>query len=136
MGYYTAYSLYAFTIDTNDSESEYNSTPLSLLTETELDAEIAKMDVFEYHRDGDAAWYCSEAKWYEWEKDMLLLSKRFPEVLFCLRGEGEDHEDLWEAFFLNGAVQHCPAYITYDEFDRTKLTMVDVDPDRTYSYQC
>lgn len=61
------------------------------------------------------------AKWYDYEKDMVALSARFPEVLFTLHGKGEDSEDLWYAYFLNGKVQHCPAQIIYDDFDPTKM---------------
>lgn len=43
-----------------------------------------------------------EAKWYDWGKDMLELSKEFPDVLFGLEGRGEDQQDWWYALFKDG----------------------------------
>ena len=63
----------------------------------------------------------ANAKWYDWEEDMCLLSTRFPELLFCLHGEGESGDDLWDAYFFEGKCQHCPAVITYEDFDPSKL---------------
>lgn len=52
---------------------------------------------------------------------MLLLSKEFPDVLFKLHGEGEDNEDIWDKYFMNGKMQYCPAEIMCPPFDRAKL---------------
>lgn len=60
-------------------------------------------------------------KWYDNENDMLLLSKEFPDVLFKLHGEGEDNEDIWNKYFMNGKMQYCPAKIVYEPFDKNKL---------------
>ena len=60
-------------------------------------------------------------KWYNWKHDMIALSKRFPNILFALHGEGEENGDLWNAYFKNGKVQICEAIITYEPFDENKL---------------
>lgn len=44
-----------------------------------------------------------EAKWYDSDKDMLELSKEFPDVLFGLEGRGEEKQDWWYALFKDGA---------------------------------
>lgn len=62
-----------------------------------------------------------ESKWYDYVKDMVALSSRFPGVFFKLHGVGEDEGDLWDRYFLGGRMQECPAQITYAPFDPRKL---------------
>ena len=59
--------------------------------------------------------------WYRHENEMLKLSIEFPEIVFCLHGEGERNEDIWYKYFKNGKMQYCPAIITFDEYDEKKL---------------
>ncbi len=35
-------------------------------------------------------------KWYDWEKDMKKLARKFPNVLFILDGDGEEADDNWQ----------------------------------------
>ena len=44
-------------------------------------------------------------KWYDHEKDMLAVSKQFPDVTFFLTGTGEESTDLWAQWFKNGEVK-------------------------------
>ena len=121
MGYYTNYTL---TI-------ENENVPQSRLVE--IDDEIMKMDVM----DGSLCRYgvCSgEDKWYDHDEDMLLLSTKFPEILFCLYGTGEGYEDIWRTYYQNGKMQHCPASIVYDDYDPTKM-QPELFERTTYSYQ-
>ena len=60
-------------------------------------------------------------KWYEWEQDLRSFSQGYPDTLFELTGSGEDNGDLWAAYFKNGKMQKCPAQITYEPFDESKL---------------
>ncbi|MCP1354624.1 hypothetical protein [Aneurinibacillus migulanus] len=60
-------------------------------------------------------------KWYDHEDDMIELSRTFPDTLFELHGEVEEPGDLWRKYFKNGKIQRCPAQITYEEYDESKL---------------
>jgi hypothetical protein len=65
--------------------------------------------------------YKDSCKWYEHDSDMINFSKQFPDALFTLNGEGEEAGDIWITYYKNGKMQQCPAKITYDEFDESKL---------------
>ena len=114
MGYYTDYTLDVCTA-TRSEDSFTTANYISPLIKTQLEDEIEKLDVFE-GGNCDDGWY-GNAKWYDWEEDMLLLSKRFPEVMLTLGGIGEEFGDIWEAYFCDGRVQVCKADIVYPPFD-------------------
>lgn len=119
MGYYTNYSL---TVESKDIKPE-------LLDQ--IDHEIRKMNELESWGGGTWSAY---TKWYDFDQDMLLLSKKFPNILFCLHGEGDNEEDLWDAYYQNGKVQNCHAEIIYPPYDESKMVAVPVTQTR-YSYQ-
>ena len=55
--------------------------------------------------------------WMEWhthKTDMLALSTQFPDMLFCLYGDGEESTNFWREFFKNGKSCCQPARICYD----------------------
>ena len=60
-------------------------------------------------------------KWYEHDSNMRTVSKRYPETLFVLKGEGEESGDIWIKYYMNGKVQHCEARIVFEDFDENKL---------------
>lgn len=60
-------------------------------------------------------------KWYEHDEEMLRVSMKFPQVLFTLRGEGEEHGDLWVKYYLAGKTQCSNGVVTFDPFDKDKL---------------
>lgn len=136
MGYYTNYDLsMSFVGDgSNINRKIYNSIPKNI--STKLYEELQKMNVFEinYQTDTDFCIYAYE-EWYDYEPDMCKLSKKFPCVLFTLYGDGEDSEDKWVEYFLNGMCQYSGAKISYEDFNPEKLKEFDgVLPNR-YSYE-
>lgn len=97
MGYYTTYRL-----------NEPEITP-------EIEETIYELNIDYPLIDEDSC------KWYDHEADMLELSRRFPEELFELHGEGEEPGDIWIKYFKNGKMQSCFAKIIFDEFDEKKM---------------
>ena len=63
----------------------------------------------------------SECKWYDHQADLEALSAIFPEVLFSLEGYGEENEDIWKMYALNGNSYRIDAEITFPKFDISKL---------------
>lgn len=59
--------------------------------------------------------------WYDHEKDMRAFSKKHPNVLFCMEGEGEESGDIWKEYYQNGLMQRCKAVITFEEFNSLEL---------------
>ena len=60
-------------------------------------------------------------KWYDSDYDLKMFSKKHPERLFTLHCEGEEPLDVYNAYFKDGKMQHCPAIISFEPFDGTKL---------------
>ena len=60
-----------------------------------------------------------EAKYHEYEDQMLELSRRYPKVVFTVCGHGEDPMDVWEHHFKNGKQQYCS--VTIEQYDENKL---------------
>jgi hypothetical protein len=66
----------------------------------------------------------ASCKWYEHADDMIKISKKYPDVLFILSGEGEESGDIWKEYFYKGKVQIANAIVTFDPFDPSKLQNV------------
>lgn len=97
MGYDTQYFLSVMT----ESEEHYKSI------KTEVDAAVLAIDdgLFEDGTGGE--WFAYDAKWYTQEEDMYRLSVQFPKILWCLHGDGDDSDDLWDEYWQDGRMQHC-----------------------------
>jgi hypothetical protein len=63
--------------------------------------------------------------WYDHEEDIADLSKRFPDLVFELEGEGEYPRDIWIKYFKNSKMQKCPAKITFDKFSAERLKKIN-----------
>ena len=122
MGYYTQYNL-SIVCDLNAEmgvDKPYSIQQMLDWCKTNYDDNGCLRAVLSAMEEGYA---CDDMKWYEHDKDMKALSSAFPNVLFCLDGKGEDDDDLWRSYFLNGKRQLCRAKITieYPEFDPSFL---------------
>lgn len=68
---------------------------------------------------------CDEMRWYQHDDDMDLISKNYPNVLFTLRGEGEESGDIWQTWYRNGKHITVRAEVVIPEPDLTQLPLVD-----------
>lgn len=73
-----------------------------------------------YCESGSEGFY-SDAKWYDWQNHLKIVSKKFPEELIRIEGEGEESGDIWKAYFKNGKMQYTEAKLVFEEFDEAKL---------------
>lgn len=113
MGYYTDFIL---EFENKDRSSYTFNNPNIRIA---LEKELLELEVFD---DIDLEYSCRAwAKWYDYEDDMRRISQKFPDILFYLHGDGEDGDDKWDDYFLNGGYQHCPAEIYYPPFDPSCL---------------
>ena len=61
-------------------------------------------------------------KWYDWNKDMKSFSLSHPDMVIELTGVGEEHPDIWKAYFKNGKSYKEMAKIVYSAFDEGKMS--------------
>lgn len=112
MGYYTKYRL----------------KPIA----TNVEAEIEKKAfynwcqdtnfVFDEYATPDEVMNGYHGKWYDWNKEMLEFSKKFPLLVFQLDGSGQEGEfDEWRAFFKNGKYFEQRAELNFPTPDFSKL---------------
>lgn len=128
MGYYTAYNVEVCKAD----PKTHNMIPLPpLMTKNEFVPQevidFFNQDHIELEFD-DINSFSGYSKWYDWEKELTELSKKFPDLMFIAEGDGEDSDDLWIAWFNNGTSLYRRKYITHDDYDPTEMT---ADP-KTY----
>lgn len=60
-------------------------------------------------------------KWYSHDRDMIEFSKKYPESIFELSGQGEEPEDTWRHYFKNGKSKMIKARIVFDDFNEGDL---------------
>lgn len=63
----------------------------------------------------------TNAMWYDWKDHIIELSRRFPEVLITVHGEGEDGGDIWVAYAKGGKFYTEQAKIVFSAFDESML---------------
>lgn len=107
MGYYTHYTLEAWKADTREQ--------IDKNLEREIATRIGYL-VFDTNRDWESfdEVLCDELKWYNNSEDMTLISKNYPNVVFLLRGTGEDYDDIWREWFHNGHSEYIHARLVFD----------------------
>ena len=55
------------------------------------------------------------------EKEIVSLSKDYPDVLFQVTGDGEDSDDFWREYIQNGKTGWTPGVISYEPFDQVEM---------------
>lgn len=67
--------------------------------------------------------YCfeDEIKWYHHTEDMLKYSKKHPNTLFKLTGEGEEQPDMWQEYYKNGKFHRIVGVMVFEEFNIESL---------------
>ena len=60
-------------------------------------------------------------KLYTYENDMLAFSKKYPDVVFVVYGEGECIVAQWKEYYQNGKRQYAPGELIFPTFDPSKL---------------
>lgn len=100
MGYYTRHELSIVSGDDNN---------------TDYEKEITDSTTY-------SSLFDDEIKWYDCEKDMKSYSKKHPEVVFLIDGEGEESGDIWKAYFQNGKMFKTKATLVFEEFSIEKLS--------------
>lgn len=116
MGYNTRYSLKTEFLVGGKAVQLVDDSPLVAVIE---DLRQRYEDaMFALSPTGDTEDSC---KWYEHQAQMKSFSILHPNVLFTLHGEGEENDDLWNEYYLNGKVQVEKATIQIAPFDAKKL---------------
>lgn len=103
MGYYTYYNLGI------DPSTEYSD---------ELDISKHKEAIEDTY--GGAS-FEEPVKWYSHERDMGEYSKKYPDIIFTLEGDGEDSDDMWKAYYRNGKSYYVKPKIVYPDYNENLL---------------
>lgn len=83
--------------------------------------EVLKEEIDYYGTLAEFMGGIEDVKWYSWQKDMAYISEKYPDVLFILKGEGEDYPDIWKAYFKNGKSVVYRAVISFTDFNEEDL---------------
>ena len=131
MGYYTSYQL---------SMSRDISRKEIVMKEDEIANLIQKIKILrskDRYGDHPSTWFLEElnqklnfetlscfdenCKWYTCSEDMKLASTLFPDVLFEIRGDGEQTGDMWKAYFKDGKMARYQAKFVFPEFNEDDM---------------
>lgn len=105
MGYYTRFALTLMPEHDEDIVAELRSFSEDAL----------------YGLTGAKGVFGSACKGYDLEKDLREFSKRYPDIVFKLSGEGAENDDIWDKYFKNGKMQECRAKVIMPQYDESKL---------------
>jgi len=115
MSYYSNFTLNVYDWPEGSKNVEYGRLVTDEYLKIAVDNAIQALDVFE---EGNMrSGYYAYAPWSTVDEDMCELSRKFPTVLFELNGNGDDWDDIWVTYYLDGKMQFCPAAIVYPDFD-------------------
>ena len=121
MGYETYFTMNVSNTHRENGKLVIDTEPIPSIVARDLEDAIDELDTL--YGDVSGGFYSGETiKWYEWDDDIRKLSREFPDILFEVSGDGEESDDFWMAYFLNGKMQFCPGTIVYDEFSESALS--------------
>ena len=66
-------------------------------------------------------------KWYEFEEDMIEMSKENDNYVFVLHGDGEDSDDCWKCIFYQGKKECVNKIQSFPPINLSKLGLTDPD---------
>lgn len=113
MGYYTNFSLKVVEI-IRGVEIEVDELQFPEFNEEIMyDGELSIQELI----DGNVDFM----KWYDHEEDMIKISKKFPNLVFILDGDGEESGDIWREFYMNGNTYSWRLFIERPNFDPEQL---------------
>ena len=98
-------------------------------TSHELEIVSGSSNTTDYYKEGISnttnygAYGCfdDEIKWYDHEADMKAFSKKHPNALFKLIGDGEENGDQWHEYHQNGKMQRCKAIISFPDYNESEM---------------
>lgn len=108
MGYYTQFEIEADGFK-DKMEAEFFNFRLNKISNYYFNASVG---------DGVLIIETDDIKWYDWEKDLITISKEFPHVLIEVNGSGESTGDIWHARFRNGESEVHHAKMNLPPFKR------------------
>ena len=101
MGYYTVYSLTKIKGKSEDFDA--------------LNEDLRELGI---DLDSDC-----NLKWYDHETDLENLTKKYPDLVVELEGDGEDVGDYWKKRFKNGICEYHPHYRLTTDAEETKARL-------------
>lgn len=63
----------------------------------------------------------NESKWDSCEDDLKAFSKKYPDRLFTLYGDGSGSDDFSVVYAKNGKAYEAPGEVKYPKFNKQKL---------------
>ena len=82
---------------------------------------------FKYRAEEDSEMFTIGANWHSFDEDMKKFSTKYPNILFEIFGEGEETDDIWKQYILNGKLEECMGKIVYPCFEnKTKQEIVNM----------
>lgn len=112
MGYYTEFKLKWY------RSKNFIGVPC----ECKILEDLKEISEYSWMKYEEERIYSEEAiRWYDWEKDMKKLSKKYPKILFELLAEGEESGDMWKARFKDGLMEKVEVIISFPEFKKLKV---------------
>lgn len=94
MGYFTTYD-----VEITDKEMNYVDDDRKIHQEIQTEFDVI---------------FGEESKWYDYEENMKEFSKKYPDLIFTIHGNGEGNNDIWREYFLNGESQHTEAQLVFE----------------------